>query len=190
MNTRNSASELELGERGCERLAGLAEPRILIGGLGLGFTLRAVLESVGPDARVIVAELMPAVIEWNRRFLENVNGRLLEDPRVEVRCEDVFATLAALGAEACDAIVLDIDNGPTPMVQQTNRRLYGRSGLGLLKDALKATGRLAIWSAARDGAFENRLERAGFRLQVVPAKAYPGAKRPSCTLYLADMAGA
>lgn len=186
MNSRTSASEFLLGQLGCGRLSEIAEPRILIGGLGLGFTLKSVLEHVGLGARVEVAELFPEVIEWNRKFLGALNGGLLDDSRVEARAEDVFHTLKRSGPEAYDAILLDIDNGPTAMVQKANARLYDRRGLELLATCVKAAGRVAIWSAARDAGFEERMKRAHFVVEPVPAKIYPGAKRDAYTIYLAD----
>lgn len=190
MHSRTSASESLLGRLGCAKLSEIRNPRILIGGLGLGFTLKSALEQVVPEARVEVAELFPEIIEWNRRFLHDLHGNLLDDPRVEVFAEDVFQTLKRVardaGPEAYDAILLDIDNGPAPMVQKANARLYSRNGLDRLASSLKVTGRLAIWSAARDLPFETRLKRAHFRIESVPAKQYEQAKREVHTIYLAD----
>jgi len=186
MNSRTSASEVFLGQVGCGRLAEVSHPRILIGGLGLAFTLKSVLDHAGEGARVEVAELFPEVVDWNRQFLGELNGRCLDDPRVEIYAEDVFLTLKRAGAEAYDAILLDIDNGPTPMVQKANARLYDRNGLSLLARAVKADGRVAIWSAARDAKFEDRMKRAHFNVEPVPAKIYPQAKRDAYTIYLAD----
>lgn len=186
MNSRTSASELLLGQLGCGRLSATPDPRILIGGLGLGFTLKSVLDHTGPGARVEVAELFPEVIAWNREFLRSVNGDLLDDPRVEVHGQDVFQRLKRAAPEEYDAILLDIDNGPTAMVQKANARLYSRHGLDLLARTVKADGRVAIWSARRDAQFEDRLKRAHFRAEPVPAKLYPKAKRETYTIYLAD----
>lgn len=186
MNSRTSASETLLGQVGCGRLAEVPNPRILIGGLGLGYTLRSVLEQVGSGARIEVAELFPEVIEWNRQFLRVLHGDCLDDPRVEVFAEDVFRTLKRAGREAYDAILLDIDNGPTAMVQKSNARLYDRAGLELLAKAVQGSGRVAIWSAARDGGFEDRLKRAHFRFEAVSAKIYPNAKRAAYIIYVAD----
>jgi spermidine synthase len=186
MSSRAAASELRLGELGCARLWETPTPRVLIGGLGLGFTLKSVLEQVGPGAVVEVAELFPEVIAWNREFLSSLNGALLEDPRVTVHAEDVFHTLKRGGREAFDAILLDIDNGPSPMVQKANARLYNPNGLDKLALSVKPGGRVAIWSAARDAAFEKRLKRAGLTVEAVPTKRYATAKRDACTIYLAD----
>jgi spermidine synthase len=186
MNSRTSASELLLGQVGCGRLHAVEAPRILIGGLGLGFTLKSVLEHSPSDARIEVVELFPEIIEWNRHHLHQLHGHLLDDSRVEARAEDVFHTLKRGGAEAWDAILLDIDNGPSPMVQKANSRIYDRSGLDLLARSVKVTGRVAIWSAARDVKFEDRMKRAHFSVEAVPAKIYPQAKRDAYTIYLAD----
>jgi spermidine synthase len=188
MNSRTSSSELLLGQVGCARLPRGTAVRLLIGGLGLGFTLKRALEQVGPSARVEAVELFPEVVEWNRRFLGPLNGALLEDPRVEVHVEDVFHTLRRAGPLAYDAILLDIDNGPTAMVQRANFRLYDRRGLQIVAAALKPGGRVAIWSAARDAKFEERLRRTGFQVQLIPAKLYPGARREACTIYVGDLA--
>ncbi len=187
MHSQTSASERLLGQMGCARLSESAKPRLLIGGLGLGFTLKAVLEALGSGARVEVAELLPEVIEWNRQFLSELNGSVLEDPRVHPRAEDVVKTLERANRGTYDAILLDIDNGPTAMVQKVNARLYDRRGLKRLAKALKPCGRLAVWSASRDTMFEERLTLSGFEIEVVPAKLHPNAKRASCILYSADL---
>jgi spermidine synthase len=186
MNSRTSASELLLGELGCARLSGKPSDRVLIGGLGLGFTLKSVLEHASLSVHVEVAELLPEVIEWNKKFLGSLNGNLLDDARVRIHAEDVFQTLKRAGPAGYDAILLDLDNGPTPMVQKANKRLYDRRGLETLAASIKPTGRVAIWSATRDPKFEERLQRTGFQLEAVPAKVYPNARREAYTIYLAD----
>lgn len=186
MHSRTAFSEVYLGQLGCGRLSEVVAPRILIGGLGLGFTLKGVLDHVGPDARVEVVELFPEVIQWNREFLADLHGALLDDPRVEVRADDVYRTLKEAERESYDAILLDIDNGPTAMVKKSNVRLYDRRGLDLMANAVKSRGRVAIWSAARDAAFEARLKKSGLQIEPVPAKVYANAKRDAYTIYLAD----
>ncbi len=186
MHSKTAGSELTLGEVGCERLPPAAEARILIGGLGLGFTLKSVLGRLGPGGHVDVAELLSDVIEWNQTHLAALNGSYLEDPRVRVRAEDVVATLERARPGTYDAIVLDIDNGPTAMVQKSNVRLYDRRGLKLLKTAVKLEGRIAIWSAGRDDKFVARLQLSGFEVQAIEAKVHPNAKRATHTIYLAD----
>ncbi len=186
MNSAQSASELLLGELAVAGLKHNPAPRILVGGFGLGFSLASVLAKSGRDATVHVAELIPAVVQWNREFLTALNGNLVTDPRVTILQEDVWNTLSHSVSKRYDAILLDIDNGPTAMVQQPNARLYGRKGVDRLLTALQPGGRAAIWSAGRDDAFADRLMAAGFRVEAVPAKLYPQAKRCGCTIYLAD----
>ena len=188
MSTTSTASELRLGEVACERIAGESAPRVLIGGLGFGFSLAAVLARVRRGAEVHVAELLPEVVTWNREFLREVNGRLLDDPRVKVLTEDVFHVIRRAGAKAAsayDAILLDVDNGPTSFVQEKNSRLYDRRGFGLLRRALRPGGRVAFWSATEEPQFIGELRRAGFSAQVVEAKAHERARRFAHRIYVA-----
>ena len=185
MNSALAASELLLGELAVARLANQPAPSILIGGLGLGFSLQSVLAKA-PAAKVHVAELIPQVVEWNRKFLTDLNGKLVDDSRVTVFTDDVWNVLTHTASDRYDALLLDIDNGPTAMVQQPNARLYKLSGIQLLFTALKPGGRAAIWSAALDHPFADRLASVGFRVEAVPAKLYAKAKRCGCTIYVAD----
>jgi len=185
MHSATAASELQLGELATEGIQ--ARPaRILIGGLGLGFTLKAVLGKSGPDLAVEVAELFPAVLEWNRTFMAGLNGALLADPRVKILVEDVGHVLSRAVTAQYDAVLLDIDNGPTAMVQANNGGHYRAQGIQRIARVLKPGGRAAIWSAKPDHAFETRLARAGFSVKSVPAKLYATAKRTTYTIYLAD----
>ncbi len=186
MHSSLSISEVRLGELATERLAAHAHPSVLIGGLGLGFTLRSVLQSLGPDATVQVAELIPAVVDWNREFLAGLNGTLLDDPRVAVLVADVWEVIADAGRARYDAVVLDIDNGPDGLVQKQNDRVYGLDGLQRLAAVLKPGGRAAIWSAWLDHDFVRRLSDAGFMVQAVPAKLHPNARRCAYTIFVAD----
>lgn len=186
MHSDTSASEILLGELARDLMAARAKARVLIGGLGLGFTLKAVAASAGPQARIEVGELMPEVVEWNRTHMAGLNGRLLDDPRVTLRNGDVVATIARSKPASYDAILLDVDNGPTPMVQAGNARLYGPQGLRMLRDKLTPGGRLAIWSAAPDRTFEGRLTKAGLVAQVIPARVFAGAKRSAYVIYVGD----
>ena len=186
MHSRLSASEARLGELAAGPLASHAHPSILIGGLGLGFTLKSVLAQLGPEATVHVAELIPAVVDWNREFLTGLNGPLLQDARVEILIADVWDVIARAGRARYDAVLLDIDNGPTAMVQKQNSRMYDREGLDRIAAVLKPGGRAAIWSAGLDHAFARRLATAGFAVQVVPAKLHATAKRCACTIFVAD----
>ena len=186
MGTNASESEKTMATLACEPLRNEPQARVLIGGLGFGFTLRRVLESVRPDAHVHVAELLPQVVDWNREFLRDVNGALLDDPRVQVFVDDVYEVMTRAAAAPYDAILLDVDNGPIAMVHEGNGRLYQSQGFAVIMNALKPNGRVVFWSAAKDAAFARRLEKTGFAVQVVAAKAYPQAKRSTHTLFVAD----
>jgi spermidine synthase len=186
MHSAISASELLLGELAVKRLTDQSPAAVLIGGLGLGFSLKSVLVTVAPTSAIHVAELIPQVVEWNREFLVAVNGTLTDDPRVTIFIDDVWNVLARAPHGQYDAIVIDIDNGPAAMVQKPNFRLYHQNGIRMMMDALKPGGRAVIWSAAWDDAFANRLSKAGFRISAIPAKLYLNAKRNGCVLYVAD----
>ena len=186
MHSAVSASEEQLGEMAVARMPSGKEGRVLVGGLGLGFTLAAVLSRVSASVVVEVAELMPQVIAWNRTHLLRLNGERLADPRVVVRQEDVREILAAVAARSFDAILLDVDNGPSAMVHGDNARLYDATGIQSVVKALKPAGRLAVWSAAADAKFEARLAQAGLRVSVVPAKVHSAARRAAYVLYFAD----
>lgn len=186
MHSSLSVSELLLGQLAAEPLVSHAHPTVLIGGLGLGFTLRSVLESLGPDATVQVAELMPAVVDWNREFLTGLNGKLVDDPRVAMIVGDVWEVITSAGRSRYDAVILDIDNGPDGMVQKQNDRLYHQEGLRRIAAVLKPGGRAAIWSAWLDHGFVRRLSDAGFMVKVVPARLHARAKRCGYTIFVAD----
>ena len=188
MHSSVSASELHLGEIAVEQLRGATEGRVLIGGLGMGFTLKSVLAVVGKNIAVEAVELIPEVVEWNRTFMKDLNGKLLDDPRVTVVTRDVYALLNRSKPNTYDAILLDIYNGPTAMVQKGNARLYTRQGLQQIRRALKAGGRVAIWSASVDTQFEARLKSMNFRIEAVPARLHKNARRSTYTIYVADKA--
>jgi spermidine synthase len=187
MSTIATVSELLLAELACEHLGRHQHPRVLIGGLGLGFSLRRVLEMVNLKAEVHVAELLPEVVAWNRDFLMGVNGRLLDDRRVSVLVEDVFAVIRRGHHARYDAILLDVDNGPTSFVQAQNSRLYDRKGFGLIKRALQPDGRVTFWSATDEPGFVGDLSRAGFQVRAVEAKAHERAKRSAHRIYVAQL---
>ena len=184
MSTTSTVSEILLADLGCDHISDRAVSRVLIGGLGLGFSLKRVLELTSQVAAVEVAELLPEVVDWNRRFLREVNGRLLDDPRVEVHIEDVFKVIRAAGEKRYDAILLDVDNGPTSFVQPQNSRLYDRNGFDLILRSLKPKGRVAFWSAAKESGFYQKLTKAGFKVEAVPAKAHERAKRAEHVIYV------
>ena len=161
MNSRLSGSEEALATLSCDALAGRAAPRFLIGGLGMGFTLRAALAELGASAAVTVVELVPAVIDWAHGAMADVFGTCLADPRVTIVEGDVGASIAAARG-SYDAILLDVDNGPDGLTRAGNDRLYGARGLEAARAALAPGGVLAIWSAAPDRGFVRRLEETGY----------------------------
>lgn len=184
MGTNAPESERMLAELGCEGLRGKRGVRVLIGGLGFGFTLGAVLELLGEDGLVEVAELLPEVVAWNREHLAEVNGLLVDDSRVRMVLGDVYELMARGEAERYDAILLDVDNGPVAMVQEGNGRMYQADGLAMIGRVLKPGGCVAFWSASGDPAFVRRLAKAGFAVQVEAVKAYAQAKRKVHTIFL------
>lgn len=188
MSTVATASELMLADKACGNLRGNDSARVLIGGLGLGFSLKRALELVGKRGAVHVAELVPEVVAWNRDFLGDVNGALLNDKRVEVFADDVFAIIRRAAKSPYDAILLDVDNGPTSLVQSTNSRLYTRRGLGVIRNALKPGGRVAFWSAEAEPGFRESLARGGFEVSEFPAKAHDRAKRFAHMIYVGERA--
>ncbi|KMO10716.1 parallel beta-helix repeat-containing protein, partial [Methylobacterium platani JCM 14648] len=161
MGSHRSGSERELALLACGALRDHPAPRVLIGGLGMGFTLRAALAVLGPQARVVVAELVPAVVAWARGPLAPIFGDCLDDPRVEIREGDVNRVIQS-GPEAWDAILLDVDNGPRGLVSRGNDRLYDVWGLKRARWSLRPGGRLAVWSGCPDRKFKARLQRTGF----------------------------
>ncbi|MEO5755956.1 MAG: hypothetical protein ABIQ51_03765 [Mesorhizobium sp.] len=170
MNSRLSGSEEALAKLSCERIAARHQPRMLIGGLGMGFTLRAALAELPADAGVTVAELVPAVVSWARGPMAEVFAGCLDDPRVAVREADVGNLIRAQPA-AWDAILLDVDNGPEGIVHKGNDALYGAAGLSAARAALKPGGVLAVWSQGPDAGFVRRLGQAGFAIEEVKTRA-------------------
>lgn len=170
MNSRLSGSEEALANLSCERIAGRPAPRMLIGGLGMGFTLRAALAALGPAAEVTVAELVPAVVVWARGPMSGVFGGCLDDPRVAVREGDVGLAIRERPA-AWDAILLDVDNGPGGLTREANDSLYDHAGLARAFVALRPGGVLAIWSAHPDRYFTRRLVVSGFTVEEVKVRA-------------------
>ncbi|MDU6732026.1 MAG: spermidine synthase, partial [Bradyrhizobium sp.] len=161
MSSRLYGSEEALATLSCARLKARPDPHLLIGGLGMGFTLRAALKVLGPQARITVAELVPAVIAWARGPMAELSGESLLDPRVDIREADV-ARLIAGGRGTYDAILLDVDNGPQGLTRQSNDALYDSSGLRTAFAALRPGGVLAVWSSHPDDRFAPRLRKAGF----------------------------
>ena len=185
MHSAASASETLLGELGLAHLRANQPARLLIGGLGLGITLRRVLEGAHQDTRVEVVELIPAVVAWNRTHLAEFLDQALADSRVKVSVGDVVKVIRRARPGAYDAILLDIDNGPVAMVAADNARLYTDAGLHAIKAALRPGGRVVVWSAGSDRRFEARLKKLGFLVDPVPAKTHRRAKRANYLLYVA-----
>lgn len=173
MSTRRHHSEEVLAEVVCAPLGERDGARVLIGGLGLGFTLRAALRSLGADARVVVAEIMEAIIRWNQEPGYALAADALRDPRVELRHDDVANVLQA-NAGGFDAIMLDVDNGAAPLTTRGNAVLYRADGIRRAAAALRPGGRLAYWSAGPEPKFETALRRAGMAVEVIRARAHPG----------------
>jgi spermidine synthase len=170
MNSRLSGSEQALAKLSCQRIAGHRQPRILIGGLGMGFTLRAALAELGKDAGIVVAELVPAVVAWARGPMAEVFGGCLDDSRVTIQEIDV-GQLIRSEPKAWDAILLDVDNGPEGIVHKGNDALYSLAGLGAARSALRPGGVLAVWSQGPDNGFVRRLKQAGFAVEEVNTRA-------------------
>jgi spermidine synthase len=170
MSSRVHGSEEALAEVGCTGLNARRDARVLVGGLGMGFTLRAVLDAVGPHAEVVVAELLPALVEWNRGPLGPLADHPLEDPRVRLVIDDVAVCVRDAGS-GYDAILLDVDNGPEAFTVAANAKLYGRPGLARLHAALRPSGRLVVWSSIESPAFLTTLRGAGFDARRLPVRA-------------------
>ena len=170
MNSRLHGSEDALAEYTCARLAERVQPRLLIGGLGMGFTLAAALRHLGDQARVVVAELVPAVVDWNKGDLGQQAGYPLQDPRVVVHEGDVARLLRE--QQGFDAILLDVDNGPEGLTRKENDWLYGVNGLSAAYAALRPQGVLAVWSAGPDEDFVQRLRKVGFVVEQVRVHAH------------------
>ena len=179
-------SEEALSRLGCEHARTRPAPVILIGGLGMGYTLRAALDILPATAKVVVSELMPAVVEWNRGPLAHLAGHPLDDPRVEIALGDVQAHIAR-SKGAFDAMLLDVDNGPSAMPRDPNVGLYGPRGLASAKRALRPGGTYALWSAGPDRHFVNRLRSAGFRASEhdIPIDAFHGKR--SQTIFIGQL---
>ena len=170
MNSRLSGSEEALARLSWEKIMGRPKPKMLIGGLGMGFTLRAALAELPQEASVVVAELVPAVIRWAKGEMAEVFQGCLDDPRVAIVEADVGELIRAKKA-AYDAILLDVDNGPEALTREENDRIYDAGGLGAAKAALKPGGVLSVWSSAPDSQFTRRLQAAGFKVEEMPTRA-------------------
>jgi spermidine synthase len=173
MSTRMRGSEEALATMTLDRLPGIAAPRLLVGGYGMGFTLRAALTRMPPKSHVTVAELVPEIIEWARGPMAGLTDGCLDDPRVTLRMDDV-ADAMLLAPEPFDAILLDVDNGPDGLVRPENNRIYSKAGLHNIRRALRPDGVLAVWSAGQDFKFVRRLKDMGFDVEEVEVRARIG----------------
>lgn len=188
MSTTLTHSELLLADIGCGSAGSRKSPRVLIGGLGLGYSLRRTLELTGSGATIVVAELLPEIERWNRELLDGLNDGILADARTEIVHADVHELIRVAGdpGPRYDAILLDVDDGPSSLLQPHNARIYGRAGLEMLRGALCPRGRAAIWAAVPEPRLLKGLNRAGFRTEEIPCAKHPRAKRQSHRIYLAE----
>ena len=184
MNSRLSGSEEALATLACERL-GVKNPRILIGGYGMGFTLRAALSVLPPQAHVEVVELIPAIVKWAREPMAQLSQKCLDDSRVAVTIGDVSDAINKADREY-DAILLDVDNGPDGLTHEANDRLYSMAGLATAKKALRSNGILAVWSSEGDPRFTSRLNKTGFAVDVKSVPARSNGKGAKHTIWLAS----
>jgi len=187
MNSRMHGSEDLLAEFACKPIAGRPGARVLVGGLGLGYTLAATLAIVKKDAAVVVAELVPAVVHWNRSMCGHLAGHPLKDPRVQVQEQDVCILLKK-EQEGFNAIMLDVDNSPDSMTQKSNDWLYTKNGLAKIYQSLRPKGILTVWSAAPDALFSRRLQKAGFAVQEKTVSARGSGKGGLHTIWIARRA--
>ena len=186
MHSKVSASESYIGKVGAEDIAADIPARILIGGLGLGFTLRSVLNHTSSVVRIDVVEIIPEIIDWNKKFLYDLNGALLDNPRVNVVNADVSDVIFNSKPSHYDVVILDLDNGPVAMVDENNAELYNYSGIKRINKTLKKNGRSLIWSAGPDLNFENMLKENSVKYSAHKPKVYKGAKRARHLIYIME----
>jgi len=184
MSSRKRCSELALAELGCAHIQGKENTKVLVGGLGMGFTLAAALKATSISSQVVVAELVAEVVEWNKGPLGECAGRPLNDGRVEVHLGDV-AELFKTRQTTYDAVLLDVDNGPEGFTQVDNNNLYSIKSLQAIHQTLRAGGVLAIWSAWHDEKFTSQLKKSGFKVETKTVRAHKG-KGSRHTIYLAS----
>lgn len=185
MDSKQHESELALARLGCAHMADRRDSVVLIGGLGLGFTLRQCLDMVDRHAAIVVSELMSTVIHWNREYLGTLTDHPMRDPRVKVKQVDILELLYAADGQY-DAILLDIDNGPSAMTDSSNCRLYDKDGVAACVKALKPRGCLSVWSASPDKRYERLLQRAGLHVHLYPVAAYTGSRSQSRYIWVAS----
>jgi len=187
MNSRLSNSEVQLATLSAARIAARPKARILIGGLGMGFTLRAALQCFAADAEIVVAELVPDVVTWARGPLAVLHGASLDDPRVRIHQGDVATAMS--GGKPFDAILLDVDNGPDGLFRPANDRLYNAAGLAAARAGLTPGGHLAVWSSAPDARFTKRLKQASMLVEEVTVRAHSNGKGERHTIWFATRPG-
>lgn len=186
MSSRQRGSEMELARLGCRLAAELESPCVLVGGLGMGFTIRATLDVLPSEATVVVSELIPAVVEWNRGPLGPLADHPLDDRRVSVEIRDVAETLRD-GTGRFDAVLLDVDNGPIAFTLASNAGLYNNSGMALVRAALRPSGVFAVWSARDDRKFEHRLRHHGFAVETYRVRARLRQGGPRHVIFVASL---
>jgi spermidine synthase len=189
MNSRLSGSEEALATLTCKKIEAVKRPHLLVGGLGMGFTLRAALAVLGRDARITVAELVPAVIAWANGPMADLFGNSLSDPRASIREADVVDVIKT-SPSAFDAILLDVDNGPEALIRKANDALYDRNGLQAIRAALRPGGILAVWSSGPNIAFTKRLRAADFDVNEVGVRATTKRSGAHHVIWFAAKAGA
>jgi spermidine synthase len=185
MNSRMHGSEKALADLACEDLVDRQNPRLLIGGLGMGFTLAAALQATGPAAEIVVAELVPEVVTWNRTLIGGPAGHPLDDPRSNVYVGDV-ADVIRRERGGFDAMLLDVDNGPEALVRRENDWLYSLAGLRAMRAALRPRGVLAVWSASQDRSFSKRLQEASFAVREHVIRPHRAGKGPRHHIWTAS----
>lgn len=189
MSTTLTHSELLLADRGCDFRDNRKAPRVLIGGLGLGFSLRRTLEITDANSTVEVAELLPEIIDWNRDKLNGLNDDIIADPRTKIIHEDVYKLIenaTAKKAPRYDSILLDVDDGPSSLLQPHNAQIYQSAGINLIKRALTPRGIVAFWSATVEPTLLKNLRRANFDVEEIPVANHPRAKQRPHRIYLAE----
>ncbi|MGK0184319.1 MAG: spermidine synthase [Verrucomicrobiales bacterium] len=188
MSTILTHSELMLADIGCSHIKPHQKARVLIGGLGLGYSLRRALEMTGADAKIIVAELLPEVVRWNHEHLDGLNDKILADSRTQIAHGDVYDLIlkAATKGPTYESILLDVDDGPSSLIQPQNGQLYNGSGLDLLKAALSPNGRAAIWAAEAEPRLLKAIRKAGFNGEEIACAKHANAKRQHHRIYLAE----